>query len=595
MRQLHIGQQLALGFGLLLSFLIGISVFSVFQQDKLGALMGAQFKHPFAVTNAITRVDANVARIARAMRDTAMAESDTDMQKFTADIVALEAKVMDDMVLVKARFLSDKGQSDALVSKIRSWQPIREQVIQLKKAGQSAEAAQVVRTQGVAKVAEIHASITEIHDIAWKKAEEFQANAIDTQTSGRYISIGMGALCVLLGAIVAVVISRSLTQPIQQAVEVARTVAAGDLSRHFDSRGNNETAQLLQSMQEMQGSLGRVVAAVRTGSESVAAASGKITSGNHDLSRRTEEQAAMLQQTAAAMEQLSSQVQQNADTAKQANQLAQGASTVAIRGGEVVEQVVDTMKGINDASKKIADIIQVIDGIAFQTNILALNAAVEAARAGEQGRGFAVVASEVRLLAGRSANAAKEIKSLINTSVERVEQGAMLVDQAGVTMTEVVGAIRRVTDMVGEITAASHEQSDAVRQVGTAVTRMDQVTQQNAALVEEMAAAAGGLEKQAQDLVNTVVVFKLDEQQASAYRQPAAAHTPAPAPRRPLALAAPKAKSTPKPAYKPASKPPLALASSSSSAGSASAKASKAAPPSQKMASANNESDWESF
>ncbi len=510
MKHLHIAQQLAIGFGLLLLSLIGVSAFSVYQQDKLGALMVAEFKHPFAVTNAITRVDANVARMARAMRDVTMAENEADIQKFTTDVQALEQKVFDDMAIVKERFLSDKGHSDALVAKIRSWQPIREQVLQLKKAGQTTEAAQVVRTQGVAKVAEINAAITEIHKIAWAKAEGFQANALEVQHNGRNISIGVSILFVLLGGVTGVFITRSLTRPIQQAVEVARTVAAGDLSHRFAVEGNNETAQLLQALQDMQASLGRVVQAVRTGSESVASASGQIASGNHDLNRRTEEQAAMLQQTAASMEQLSSQVQQNADSAKQANQLAQGASSVAMRGGEVVEQVVGTMKGINDASKKIADIIQVIDGIAFQTNILALNAAVEAARAGEQGRGFAVVASEVRSLAGRSANAAKEIKGLIQTSVDRVEQGAALVDQAGTTMTEVVSAIRRVTEMVGEITAASHEQSDAVQQVGVAVTRMDQVTQENAALVEEMAAAAGGLQKQAQELVDTVVVFKLE-------------------------------------------------------------------------------------
>ncbi|MBX9936955.1 MAG: MCP four helix bundle domain-containing protein [Burkholderiaceae bacterium] len=523
MKHLHIAQQLAIGFGLLLLSLIGVSAFSVYQQDKLGALMVAEFKHPFAVTNAIARVDANVARMARAMRDVVMAESHADIQKFTAEVQTLETKVLDDMVLVKERFLSDKGQSEALVGKIRSWQPIREQVIQFQKTGQTPEAVQVLRTQSVPKVAAINDAIAEIYGIAWQKAEDFQANALEVQQTGRNISIGVSVVFVVLGVLTGFFITRSLTVPIQQAVEVARTVAAGDLSHRFEVRGKNETAQLLQVLQEMQSSLGGVVLAVRTGSESVASASGQIASGNHDLNRRTEEQATMLQQTAASMEQLSSQVQQNADSAKQANQLAQGASSVAIRGGEVVEQVVDTMRGINDASKRIADIIQVIDGIAFQTNILALNAAVEAARAGEQGRGFAVVASEVRNLAGRSADAAKEIKGLIHASVERVEQGAALVDQAGATMNEVVSAIRRVTDMVGEITAASHEQSTAVQQVGTAVMRMDQVTQQNAALVEEMAAAAGGLQKQAQDLVETVVVFKLEGPQSGGYQRPAAA------------------------------------------------------------------------
>jgi methyl-accepting chemotaxis protein len=241
----------------------------------------------------------------------------------------------------------------------------------------------------------------------------------------------------------------------------------------------------------------------------VATASAEIAQGNNDLSARTESQASALEQTSAAMEQLGATVVQNADSAAQANQLARNASSVAVQGGQVVGQVVETMKGINDSSRKIADIISVIDGIAFQTNILALNAAVEAARAGEQGRGFAVVASEVRSLAGRSAEAAKEIKGLIIDSVRRVEQGSALVDRAGVTMTEVVNAIKRVTDLVGEISSASKEQSIGVAQVGEAITQMDQATQQNAALVEEMAAAASSLKSQASDLVGTVELFKL--------------------------------------------------------------------------------------
>jgi methyl-accepting chemotaxis protein len=265
----------------------------------------------------------------------------------------------------------------------------------------------------------------------------------------------------------------------------------------------------------MQASLMSVVSNVRANSESVATASAQIAQGNQDLSQRTEEQASALQETAASMEQLSSTVKQNADNARQANQLAQGATGVAVKGGEVVSQVVTTMKGINDSSKKIADIISVIDGIAFQTNILALNAAVEAARAGEQGRGFAVVASEVRNLAGRSAEAAKEIKQLITASVERVEHGTALVDQAGETMTEVVGAIQRVTDIMGEISAASIEQSAGVSQVGEAVSQMDQVTQQNAALVEESAAAAESLKSQARALVQAVAFFNLDVQTAA--------------------------------------------------------------------------------
>ena len=318
---------------------------------------------------------------------------------------------------------------------------------------------------------------------------------------------------ITLGVLAAIVfgwsLARGITTPLHHAVEVAEAVAEGDLSQAISTQGNDEVSALMRALSVMQTRLSSLVKNVRQGAESISTASTEIAQGNHDLSSRTEAQASALEETAASMEQLSATVKQNADSAQQANQLAMNASTVAIQGGEVVAKVVDTMKGINDASRKISDIISVIDGIAFQTNILALNAAVEAARAGEQGRGFAVVASEVRSLAGRSAEAAKEIKSLINASVERVEQGTLLVDQAGSTMTEVVNSIRRATDLMGEISAANREQATGVAQVGEAVTQIDQVTQQNAALVEEMAAAASSLQSQAQEMVEVVAVFKL--------------------------------------------------------------------------------------
>jgi methyl-accepting chemotaxis protein len=303
-------------------------------------------------------------------------------------------------------------------------------------------------------------------------------------------------------------ITRQLGADPGDAAAVARSVAEGDLSVPiFLAAG--DTTSLMAQLKAMQQSLAQVVGGVRQTADSVATASAQIAQGNNDLSQRTEQQASALEETAASMEQLGSTVKHNAANAKQANQLAMNASTVAVQGGDVVSQVVTTMKGINDSSKKIADIISVIDGIAFQTNILALNAAVEAARAGEQGRGFAVVASEVRNLAGRSAEAAKEIKSLINASVERVGQGTALVDRAGATMTEVVNSIKRVTDIMGEISSASTEQSAGVAQIGEAVNQMDRATQQNAALVEESAAAAESLKGQAQQLVQAVAVFRL--------------------------------------------------------------------------------------
>ncbi len=340
-------------------------------------------------------------------------------------------------------------------------------------------------------------------------AKQEYDDALTRYAAIRIASIAAIVAGVLFAVLFGLALVRGISRSLKQAMDATDAVAKGDLSQRIEVRGKDEVAQLLLSLSVMQDSLTRVVSTVREGSEGVSTASSEIAQGNNDLSARTEQQASALEETAASMEQLSATVKQNADSARQADQLAQSASTVAVKGGEVVGQVVETMRGINDASKKISDIISVIDGIAFQTNILALNAAVEAARAGEQGRGFAVVASEVRSLAGRSADAAKEIKTLINTSVERVEQGTMLVDQAGATMTEVVGSIRRVTDLMGEISAASNEQSLGVAQIGEAVQQMDQVTQQNAALVEEMAAAASSLKSQAQDLVGTVAVFKL--------------------------------------------------------------------------------------
>jgi methyl-accepting chemotaxis protein-2 (aspartate sensor receptor) len=342
-------------------------------------------------------------------------------------------------------------------------------------------------------------------------ADEYSAEV--RQLRNLFALLGV-ALVVLVSGLLFVLVRRMVVMPLGLACTAAQAIAQGDLKTQLKVTSDDEVGQLMVSMNRIGSGLAGVVQAVRLGADSVFTASGEIAQGTQDLSTRTEQQASALEQTAASMEQLSATVKQNADSARQANQLAVNASTVAVQGGDVVAQVVGTMGGINDASKKIADIIGVIDGIAFQTNILALNAAVEAARAGEQGRGFAVVATEVRTLAGRSAEAAQEIKALISTSVERVELGSSLVNQAGLTMSEVVASIRRVTDLMGEISAASSEQSQGVSQVGEAVSQMDRVTQQNAALVEEMAAAAASLNSQARELVQTVAVFSVGNETA---------------------------------------------------------------------------------
>ena len=351
----------------------------------------------------------------------------------------------------------------------------------------------------------------------------------------------LSLIAMVLGSGAAIVagvfVSRSIVRPLDRAVEVAQTVAAGDLRTRIDVTSNDETGQLLQALKDMTGSLTQIVSKVRSGAETITVASDEIATGNMDLSSRTEQQAGALEETASSIEELTSTVKQNADNARQANQLAISACDVAVKGGDVVERAVTTMASISESSKQIVDIIGVIDGIAFQTNILALNAAVEAARAGEQGRGFAVVASEVRNLAQRSAGAAKEIKALIGDSVERVEAGSALVNETGSTMNEIVASVKRVMDIMGEISAASAEQGAGIEQINVAVTEMDSTTQQNAALVEEAAAAAQALREQTVTLNQVVGVFKLEgDALAAKHVQPVRAAVA------PARLAAPAAK-----------------------------------------------------
>ncbi|RZF27267.1 methyl-accepting chemotaxis protein [Paraburkholderia sp. UYCP14C] len=407
----------------------------------------------------------------------------------------------------------------------------------------------------------------------------------------RMVSIGALVVGVLAAALSYLTLSRAIARPLDEALGHFDAIAAGDLRRPVIVTSRDEMGQLLEGIARMQRSLTETVRSVRGGSESIATATREIAAGNIDLSSRTEEQASALQQTASSMEQLTGTVRQNADNARQASALAANASEIANKGSAVVGQVVGTMGDINQSSAKIADIISIIEGIAFQTNILALNAAVEAARAGEEGRGFAVVAGEVRSLAQRSSAAAKEIKELIDTSVERVQSGSALVDEAGRTMTEIIGAVQRVTDIMGEIAAASEEQSGGIDQVARAVTQMDEVTQQNAALVEEAAAAASSLEEQAARLRHAVAVFQVDDSGRGAHEAASA-------------LAAPKRAVSASPVGARARKftPATAQAASPAKASVAAAVAPQvaAAPaptraPARSAATAGSDQDWETF
>ncbi|MFO1273310.1 MAG: methyl-accepting chemotaxis protein [Rubrivivax sp.] len=381
-------------------------------------------------------------------------------------------------------------------------------------AGHRAEAMQLAQAELLPLLDRLQAKTRALSELQTRLAGRARDSVRASADSALWMMLAIGAVALVAGTLLAAALARSITRPVAQAVALARRVAEGDLSVDIATEGRDEVAELQHSLRDMTARLAGVVASVRGNAESVATASAQIAHGNHDLSQRTEEQASALQQTAASMEQLGSTVEQNASHARQANELAASAAQVARSGGDAVGRVVTTMQGIHDSSRRIAEIIGVIDGIAFQTNILALNAAVEAARAGEQGRGFAVVAGEVRALAQRSAEAAREIKSLISASVEQVEQGHGLVADAGQTMQRIMDAIQRVSTIVDEISHASAEQSAGVGQVGQAVSQMDQVTQQNAALVEESAAAAESLKEQAAQLVGAVAVFRLASQRA---------------------------------------------------------------------------------
>ena len=512
MRNLKISTRLIGSFGLLLAMLLTLAATSLMQLGDLHKGSDAVAENWLPSVQAVNAIDAEIANVRLTILAHVMATDEANMASLDKQIEEQRTQLAEVRKRYEAMIssLEEKKIYEEFVTGWTKYVEVNNKALQLSRKNENVAATAIMSQESRPLYLALKSLTDKLVQLNAQGAAAAAKSATETYASAKNTVVAVSIAAVILVFLAAAWLIRSITAPLAQAVQAADRIAGGDLSGQIVVQSKDETGLLLQALQRMQQSLVNIVSSVRQNAEGVASASSQIASGNNDLSARTEQQASALEETAASMEELSSTVRQNADNARTANELAVNASTIAVQGGDVVAEVVETMKGINSSSSKIADIISVIDGIAFQTNILALNAAVEAARAGEQGRGFAVVAAEVRSLAGRSAEAAKEIKSLIAASVESVGQGSALVDKAGATMTEVVASIRRVTDIMGEISAASSQQSAGVSQVGEAVTQMDQATQQNAALVEQMAAAASSLNSQAGELVTAVAVFKLN-------------------------------------------------------------------------------------
>jgi len=555
MKDFKIGTRLAAGFGMLclgLAFMVGQSTV------MLGRINAGTDE---IVHKRLPRIDMasktlnEVNDIALALRNMMLTDDAADRARQVDEVLSSRKEIDGLLAAMDKALESEHGR--ALLSKQKDlndkYVQAQDQLIALVKAGDEAGARKFLITVLRPLMQPYREAIAQQIDMQRELSATTAATAATTFYETRMLTLGLGLLIVAAASALAWWISVSITRPVRLALDVANAVAAGDLSEKEDAQGCCEVAQLLHALKVMNDNLAATVTTVRSGTDAIALASSEVAAGNQDLSSRTEQQASSLEETASSMEELTSTVRQNADNARQASVLASTASGIAASGGQVIHEVVDTMQQIHEASGRVVDIIGVIDGIAFQTNILALNAAVEAARAGEQGRGFAVVAGEVRSLAQRSATAAREIKALIGDSVSKVEAGSRLVQDAGGTMDKIVDSVRGVADILGEITSASQEQTAGIEQINEAVTQMDTVTQQNAALVEEAAAAADAMQTQAARLAEAVAVFKLDGKSQAGAPVPA----PAPAPAK-AQLAAPAKRPATAPAARPAPSKPAA-------------------------------------
>jgi methyl-accepting chemotaxis protein len=538
LENLKAGALLSIGFACVLGLMLLLAGVGIVRMQNASEMTDALTKEGIQRLTMLQEWDAIIA-VNSARTIAAAKVTGPQTEKYFLEAIEASSKRATELQnQVKVKVAGDPAAMalfEDIMKKREDYRVARAKAFQEKANGDIEKANHFFETEMMPKVSAYMGSLNKLVTYQKTAVDALSGQIDDQYRQGRNAQFGLAIAALLIGIGFAFWITRAITRPLQQALQIATAVAAGDLTSRIDiaAASNSETGQLMRALKEMNANLLQIVGQVRQGTEAIASASQQIAAGNLDLSSRTEEQASSLEETASSMEELTSIVKQNADNARQANTLASSASEVAQKGGAVVAQVVDTMGSINQSSRKIVDIIGVIDSIAFQTNILALNAAVEAARAGEQGRGFAVVAAEVRTLAQRSASAAKEIKELIGDSVDKVNAGTQLVDQAGATMHEIVGSIRRVTDIMGEIAAASQEQTAGIEQINQAIAQMDQATQQNAALVEEAAAAAQAMKDQADQLSGQVDQFKIDSAHAAvparAAAVPATRRTAAPA------------------------------------------------------------------